>query len=91
MSERQSDLSVLVKRETGENPVRTRHCDKGVSAKEPLMKIGKAAANVDLSARRPALDLTRQPRVTGLVRKTRDRISMSILPPCHFTVWRFFV
>ncbi len=22
----------LVKRETGENPVRTRHCDKGVSA-----------------------------------------------------------
>jgi hypothetical protein len=45
-----------MKRETGANPVRTRHCDKGVAAKKSLILIGKAAVNYDLSARRPALN-----------------------------------
>lgn len=29
-------MLALVKRETGVNPVRTRHCDKGVPNKKPL-------------------------------------------------------
>ncbi len=29
-------MSALVKRETGVNPVRTRHCDKGVCGYRPL-------------------------------------------------------
>ncbi len=45
-----------MKRETGENPVRTRHCDKGVAANQSLIVIGKAAVYDDLSARRPALN-----------------------------------
>lgn len=45
-----------MKRETGANPVRTRHCDKGVAANKPLILIGKVAVNYDLSARRPALN-----------------------------------
>jgi len=45
-----------MKRETGANPVRTRHCDKGVAANTSLILIGKTAVNNDLSARRPALN-----------------------------------
>ncbi len=46
-----------MKRETGANPVRTRHCDKGVAANKVTdFLIGKAAVNDDLSARRPALN-----------------------------------
>jgi adenosylcobyric acid synthase len=45
-----------MKRETGENPVRTRHCDKGVAANTSLILIGKTAVNDDLLVRRPALD-----------------------------------
>ena len=35
-------MLVLMKRETGANPVRTRHCDKGVAANKSLILIGKA-------------------------------------------------
>ena len=51
----QPRLSALMKRETGENPVRTRHCDKGVPGSGPLnFNLGRPPWNEDLSARRPA-------------------------------------
>ena len=48
------------KRETGENPVRTRHCDWGIHGKASKdaatdREVGKAAGCVDPSARKPAV------------------------------------
>lgn len=85
-------LSVLVKRETGENPVRTRHCDKGVSANKPLVKIGKAAANDDLSARRPALcEGTAATRNwTGEGKDKGTDLYVSYCLHANFVAWRFF-
>ena len=50
-----STLSALMKRETGANPVRTRHCDKGVTRKEATKAILEGVlGGKDLLVRRPA-------------------------------------
>ncbi len=41
------DIRPKGKRETGENPVRSRHCDRGVGCKNVTGKTGKAAAGID--------------------------------------------
>ena len=48
-------LYALMKRETGANPVRTRHCDKGVTRKEATKAILEGVlGGKDLLVRRPA-------------------------------------
>ena len=42
------------KRETGANPVRSRHCDSGAYRQNVTGKTGKAMVCVDASARKPA-------------------------------------
>ena len=78
-----------MKRETGANPVRTRHCDKGVEANTSLILIGKTAVNDDLSARRPALD-----EVTTATRNwsgmDETGLTMSIYTSMPLWQWRFF-
>ncbi len=50
-----STLCALMKRETGANPVRTRHCDKGVTRKEATKAILEGVlGGKDLLVRRPA-------------------------------------
>ena len=50
-----STLYALMKRETGANPVRTRHCDKGVTRKEATKAILEGVLDgKDLLVRRPA-------------------------------------
>lgn len=48
----------MVKRETGVNPVRTRHCDKGIWIRilvtDVFKALGRPNLYVDLSARKPA-------------------------------------
>ena len=50
-----STLYAMMKRETGANPVRTRHCDKGVTRKEATKAIWEGIlGGKDLLVRRPA-------------------------------------